>query len=382
MTHPDRPRLRIAVLAHCRHPIAPPFMGGMEAHAHALARGLQARGHDVTLIASGDSAGDVPLIPLMDRHYDADYPWHQWHGTPVLNAHLDRHHQACLERVAGMGFDIIHNNSLHRFPPRMARAARVPMVTSLHVPPFDTLLRAVRDSIAPWHLVTGCSASHLAGYFPEGPPDHAHVLANGIDPAAWPFSPQGDGSAIWAGRITPDKAPHLAIRAARRAGLPLRLHGVVEDRPYFDRMIRPHLSDGIRFDGHLPSDGLARALGRASVLLFTPQWDEPFGLTAIEAMACGTPVAAIPRGAVAEVLGPAGRLSDPEGGDLDRALIRALRIPRHLPRDRVLAHFSLDAMIDRLELLYRRAIAARDMPAPPVAYPPIALPPGLVRATT
>ncbi|WP_330447629.1 hypothetical protein FLP41_02650 (plasmid) [Paracoccus marcusii] len=106
----------------------------------------------------------------MAQHYDRDYPWHQYHGTEPLNAHLDSHHAASLATLADMDFDVIHNNTLHRFPPRFARAARVPMVTSLHVPPFDALRRAVRDSVAPWHVTTGCSRRHLAAYFPKARP--------------------------------------------------------------------------------------------------------------------------------------------------------------------------------------------------------------------
>ena len=369
--------LRIAVMAHCRHPIAAPFMGGMEVHAHHLAHALQARGHDVTLVAAGDSRVGVPLLPLMAQHYDRDYPWHQCHGTKALNAHLDSHHAASLTTLAGMDFDVIHNNTLHRFPPRFARAARVPMVTSLHVPPFDALCRAVRDSVAPWHVTTACSRRHLAAYFPDGPPASTRVVPNGIDLAQWPYSPQGNGQSVWAGRITPNKAPHLAIAAARQAGVALTLFGSIEDGDYFDAHIRPQLSGDIRFGGHLAGPNLAAEYGRASALLFTPQWDEPFGLTAIEAMACGTPVAAVAMGAVHEVLGPAGRFSGPDGTGLDRALIDAMEIPRAVPRRHVADHFGLDRMIDTLLSLYLEAIDRRHDPAPPVDFPPIELPPSL-----
>lgn len=369
--------LRIAVMAHCRHPIAAPFMGGMEGHAHHLVHALRARGHEVTLVAAGDSRVGVPLLPLMAQHYDRDYPWHQYHGTEPLNAHLDSHHAASLATLADMDFDVIHNNTLHRFPPRFGRAARAPMVTSLHVPPFDALRRAVRDSVAPWHVTTGCSCRHLAAYFPEGPPASARVVPNGIDLAQWPYSPRGNGQAVWAGRITPNKAPHLAIAAARRAGVALTVFGSIEDGDYFDAQVRPQLLGDIRFGGHLAGPDLAAEYGRASALLFTPQWDEPFGLTAIEAMACGTPVAAVAMGAVHEVLGPAGRFAAPDGAGLDRALIEAMQIPRDVPRRHVAGHFGLERMIDTLQALYVEAIDRRHDPAPPVDFLPIELPPSL-----
>lgn len=372
--------LRIAVIAHCRHPIAAPFMGGMEAHAHHLVHALARRGHDVTLVAAGDSRVDVAQMPLMAVHYDRDFPWHRYHGTEALNAHLDLHHEAALREIMAGGYDVIHNNSLHRFPPRLARAAHLPMVSSMHVPPFDALRRAMRDSVAPWHRVTGCTTRHLRAYFPDAVPDSAHVVPNGIDPAAWPFSDRGDGSAVWAGRITPNKAPHLALRAAGRAGIDLTLFGAIEDGDYFRDHIRPQLRGGLRYGGHLPAGELAAEYGRASALLFTPQWDEPFGLTAIEAMACGTPVAAIRMGAVVEVVGRAGRYAAADGTGLHRALIAAMDIPRSLPRARVEAHFTLDRMIDGYTRLYHRAIAERDSPLPPARFAGIELPGTLLPA--
>lgn len=349
-------------------------MGGMEAHSHALAHGLAARGHEVVLFAAGDSRVQVPLQPLLPRHYDHDFPWHEFHGTDRLNAYLDAAHADTLDRIGGMSFDIVHNNTLHRYPPRWSRSARVPMVTSLHVPPFDALLRAIRESPAPWHRITGCSARHLAGYWPKGPPDTAHVVPNGIDLSAWPFSPKGDGSAVWAGRITPNKAPHLAITAARKAGVPLTIFGMIEDGDYFDTQIRPALGSGIRYGGHASAGDLAAAYGAASVLLFTPQWDEPFGLTAIEAMACGTPVAAVDMGAVRDVIGDAGCYASPDGSDLDAALIGAMQIPRLRARRRVEMRFSQERMVEGYERLYALARAGVAEPGEPVAFPEIELP--------
>ena len=367
--------MKIALLAHPRHPIAAPFMGGMEAHAWHLAHGLKARGHDVTVIAAGDSRLDTALHPLMVRHYDADLPWHRFHGTELLNAYLDDAHDRALQWIAAQGFDVVHNNGLHRFPPRLSRRDRMPMVTSLHVPPFDALLRAMRDSVAPWHQVTACSRTHLAEYWPDGVPASCHVVPNGVDMRMWPFAPEGQGHAIWAGRITPNKGTHLAIEAARRADVPLVIFGNIEDQAYFDSQIRPALSDSIRFGGHLSGDELAAEYGRASVMLFTPQWNEPFGLTALEAMACGTPVAAIRMGAVAEVVGPSGSYAAPDGHDLHKALLRAMQVPRRAVRDRAVRLFGMDAMLDRYEALYRLAIANRDTPGTTPDYAAIELPP-------
>ena len=161
--------MRIALIAHPRHAIRPPFEGGMEAHSWHLARGLSARGHDVSLFAAGGSEAGVPLVPLLPEPYEATHPWARCRDAPALHARLDAAHAAALARIAGGGFDVIHNNGLHRFPPRHARAARQPTVSAMHVPPFDALHRAVRDSAAPWHVVTVTSRRQLARWW-DAPP--------------------------------------------------------------------------------------------------------------------------------------------------------------------------------------------------------------------
>lgn len=357
--------MRIALLAHVRHPIAPPFMGGMESHTWHLARGLTARGHDVTLFASGDSDAAGELWPVLPQSYHGDY----LPGEPELNAWLDARFAKAAETLLGGGFDVIHNNSLHRYPPRLARQHRLPCVTSLHIPPFEALHRAVLGSAAPWSRFTVTSARQIESWWGDAPPPEAAVVHNGIDTDLWPFGPAGDGSAVWAGRITPNKGAHLAVRAAARAGMPLTLFGAVENRGYFNAEIAPFLQGDIRYGGHLSGPELAREFGRASVLMFTPLWDEPFGLTAIEAMCCGLPVAAIDMGAAREVIGPAGRFAEaPEPQALADAAQAALSIPRRAAHDRVLEYFALDRMIAGYERQYALAIEGLAQTAAPVAF--------------
>lgn len=346
--------MRIALLAHVRQPIAEPFMGGMESHSWHLASGLEARGHDVVLFAAGDSDPRFTIDPVLAHHYERTFPWAEHRHNPRLIAHVDAGFAAAGERIAAGGFDVVHNNSLHRFPlARAQEAGAVPTVTSLHVPPFDALHWFVKDSAGPAHHLTVTSARQRDAWWPDGAPAGVSVLHNGIDPAAWPFRGQGDGSAVWSGRMTPNKGPHLAVAAAARAGVPLTLFGQIEDPDYWDTQVAPLLGGAIRYGGHLSARALAGELARASVFVFTPCWDEPFGLVVIEAMACGLPVASFDRGAAREVIGDAGvvvRADDVAA--LAAAIPAAMAIDRAVPHARVLAHFTRDRWLDRCEALY------------------------------
>ena len=367
--------LRVAVVSHVRHPIRPPFEGGLEAHSWHLVRALEARGHDVTLFAAGDSDPTFRIHPVLEEHYDRAFPWHRHHGTEALNRHVDAGFAQAARALLDGGFDVVHNNAMHRYPPRLARSRRVPMLSSLHVPPFDALQRAVHASDAPWSLFSVTSKRQRRSWWGDAAPAAARVVHNGIDPAAWPFRARGGGGVVWSGRIAPNKGTHLAAAAARIAGLPLTIHGPIEDRDYFDRLVRPELSGEVRYGGHLDGVALAAALGAADLFAFTPMWDEPFGLAAIEAMACGLPVAAFRSGAAAEVIGPeAGRYATPgDASALARAMRAAMGIDRMVPRRRVEARFTLGRMVDRYAALYREAIAAVGAPWADVEMPPVEL---------
>lgn len=345
--------MRIALLAHVRQPIAEPFMGGMEAHSWHLAAGLAARGHEVVLFASGDSDSRFAIDPVLSEHYERTFPWQEHRGSAPLIAHVDAGYEAACDRIAAGGFDVVHNNSLHRFPLQRAAAGGVPTLTSLHVPPFDALHWFVKASAAPRHRLTVTSAAQMHAWWPDGAPAEAGVLHNGIDPAAWPFRATGDGSAVWCGRITTNKGTHLAIEAARRCGIPLTLFGAIEERAYWDAMVRPELKGGIRYGGHLQAAALAAEIARTSVFLFTPCWDEPFGLVAVEAMACGLPVASFDRGAAREIVAEAGVFAPPDdAAALADAIPAALRIDRMIPFERVTRLFTRDIWLDGCERLY------------------------------
>lgn len=352
--------LRIAVIAHLRHPIAIPFMGGMEAHCHQLVTALVARGHDVTLFASGDSDPALPLHPIAERHYEAVLPWAQWHGTPELTAFQDAAFARAWDAVAAGTFDpgkfdIVHNNTMHPTLHVLARRDRTAMVTSLHVPPFAGLANAVADNRAAWLHQTATSHAHLATWW-STPPGTASVVHNGIDTARWRFRAEGNGRAVWAGRITPNKGTAVALEAATRAGIALDVIGPIDCMAYFTDRVAPLLDRTRVYHGHLGGPALVDAIGSASVLLFTPMWDEPFGLIAAEALACGVPVAALDRGAMREVVGECGAFAT-DAASLAAAIVAATGLSRAACRDRVERLFSVTAMVAGYERAYAAAIA-------------------------
>jgi glycosyltransferase involved in cell wall biosynthesis len=354
---PAAPRpLRIAVVAHLRHPIAEPFMGGMEAHCALLVRTLVADGHRVTLFASGDSDPTLPIEAIAPRAYEAELPWALWRGTPELNGWLERAYARAWDTIAGGGFDIVHNNSL--FPAIHDWAARdgVPMVTSLHVPPFAMLRDAIARNRLPWLRLTVASDCQMPLW--AGVHDGSIVAAhNGIDLSRWRFGAKGNGRALWFGRITPNKGTLAALRAADAAGIGLDLIGPIECSDYYAELT-PHLRPPHRYLGHLSGRALADRVGEASVVLCTPMWDEPFGLVAAEALASGVPVAALDRGAMAEVIGDCGALAQGEEM-LPGAIAEALLVPRSACRARAEALFSAPAMTARYETAYSAAIDGR-----------------------
>ncbi|MDQ6641619.1 MAG: glycosyltransferase [Actinomycetota bacterium] len=349
-----RGRLRICLIASSRFPIREPLAGGLEAHTLLLARTLRQRGHEISLFAAPGSRHDLDVQDLPAAQFTSSAAARADVGA-MPDSWMREHHAYMdlmleLARTGPLRFDVIHNNSLHHLPLAMASMVEVPTITTLHTPPLAWL-----ESAMPYVPATARFAavsSTMAAAW-----SHAvasTVVLNGVDTAQWRLG-KGGGPDVWSGRIVPEKGTHLAVQAAIRSGRRLDLAGPIVDTAYFQAQVRPHLGERIRYLGHLPHRDLVDVVGRASVALVTPCWEEPYGLVAAEAMSTGTPVAAFARGALPEIVDDSsGRLADP--GDVDGlagAVRAAASLDRAAVRRRAVNAFSAERMVDEYERLYR-----------------------------
>lgn len=356
--------MRIGVLTHLKHPVRQPFPGGLEAFTYDVTLGLRALGHEVTLFASSASAPELEVVPILDdSHYQ--------HGNRPLASEYIEEHQAYLKTLLGLDryrFDVIFNNSLHYVPLTMASLLATPMLTVLHTPPFFELIEALSacGDCGWFSTLSQANAQAWQAVVPE-----CGIIANGIDLGTWKPGAQVAEHVLWSGRLVPDKGPQFAIEAALLAGVELHLAGQITDQPFFDREIAPRLGPRVRYLGHLSRPELAAAVAQASAVLVTPCWDEPFGLVVAEAMACGTPVAAFERGALAELvsndtgaLAPAG-----DAGALAAALLLARQKSRSACRARAEALWDQQLMFKHYERRLCEVMATHARGQHPAGFP-------------
>ncbi|HEY0279163.1 MAG TPA: glycosyltransferase [Solirubrobacterales bacterium] len=350
---PDDGKMRIGVIASATQTVEQPFAGGMEAHTVALAESVRARGHEVTI---HDGSGDGFGASIDYLHLRLSETAQEDVSMPA-RAFMQEHHAylALMVSIDALGYDVVHNNCLHYLPVAMAPGLRTPMLTTLHSPPTPWLESAMAvagrsPAGSRWASVSGANAAAWAHVARP-----CRVIPNGVSLDTWRFRARPRrGGLVWSGRIVPEKGTHLAIAAAAAARLPLTIAGPVNDRAYFDRCLAD-AGPEVTYAGHLGSDALAELVGDADVALVTPCWEEPFGLVAIEALACGTPVAAFARGALREILDRrTGVLAVPDDpADLARQVEVARRLSRAACRRRAERFFSLEAMTDRYLDAYR-----------------------------
>ncbi len=339
----ERP-LRVAMLAPIAWRTPPRHYGPWELITSQLTEALVARGIDVTLFATQDSQTSATLSGVVPRPYNDD---------PSIDAKVweMRHVAAVMERAGE--FDIIHNQA-DFVPLAFSRLVSTPIVTTLHGNPSDRILPMLREYQHDVHYVAISDTDRNPQL------RYAATIPHGIDVTALPFSPHPAEELLFFGRIHPDKGTAIAIQVAKAAGLPLHIAGIVQEQAYFDREVRPHI-DGVtvRYSGPLGGDERVKALGSAKALLHLIDFEEPFGLSVVEALACGTPVIAFRRGSMPGLI-----LDQVTGFVVDQpaeaiaAVVRLGSIDRAACRDDVANRFSVARMAERYHTLYRQLVRA------------------------
>jgi glycosyltransferase involved in cell wall biosynthesis len=351
--------MRILQLAPVWETVPPPGYGGTESVVSVLTEELVRRGHQVTLCASGDSRTSGRLHSVVPASLRPSGRTEDALQYALVHVALSLQH-------AGE-YDVIHN---HNGPPAdiamaLCPLVETPMLTTLHNTPAD-------DGMFIWQNYTGWYNAISHRQADLLPPLHnakfAGVVHNAIEVESFPFRRSKDDYVFFMARMAPEKAPHLAIEAAERAGLRLVLAGKIsapEERAYFDSKIAPLLERNDRLiyvgeaDARLKRELYAGARAQLVPLL----WEEPFGLVAIEAMACGTPVIAFRRGAMPEIIGheETGFLVDDVDG-MVAALQHIDAIDPGSCRAWVEDRFSPGAATDRYLQIYKSMLAWKEVP--------------------
>ncbi len=249
-------------------------------------------------------------------------------------------------------FDIIHNG-FDFLPLTYSRLVRTPVVTTVHGFSSSAIKRVYKRYNSTTHYVAISDADR------EPSLHYAATIHHGINTDAFRLHPEPGEHLLFFGRIHPDKGPDVAIRVAREAGRPLIIAGLIQDERYFEEKVRPHI-DGemVRFVGMVSAEDKAEVLGHAYALLHLIGFDEPFGFSVVEAMACGTPVVAYAKGSMAEIVeeGVTGFLVDDAEGAVD-ALRFVGGLDRSRIRERAVSRFHRMTMARRYADLYERVLS-------------------------
>jgi glycosyltransferase involved in cell wall biosynthesis len=328
--------MRVALLGPVAWRTPPQAYGPWEQVVWLLAEGLVARGVDVTLFATLDSQTSATLDGVCPRPYQEDPAFDGRVCEAIHTAH-------CLERSSD--FDLIHNH-LDWLPLALSKLCRAPMLTTIHGIGDPRILPAYHGAHSSFVSISDSDRIDSIPYLA--------TVRHGIDLTQWTFEPEPGEYLVTFGRIHPDKATADAIEIARRAGRDLVLCGPIQDEAYHATQVAPHV-DGhhVRHLGNVGGTDRARILGGAAALLHPLGYSEPFGLSVVEAMACGTPVVGYRRGALPETVehGVTGFLVD----DIDSAVAA---VPRALALDRAVVaaaarrSFSADRMVSEYLTVY------------------------------
>jgi glycosyltransferase involved in cell wall biosynthesis len=346
--------LRIAITADPEIPVPPRLYGGIERIIAMLVDGLSARGNDVTLFAHPGSSVRCRLVR---------YTGSSSGSLRVTLAHM----RMVLAESRRTSFDVIHS---------FGRLAYLLPLLPSRIPKLMTYQRRISPRSVRWGLrlsrgtlaFSAISRSMVAEVADLAP---WRIVPNGVPAALYKFrgAVAPDAPLVFLGRLEQIKGPHLAIEAARRAGRRLLLAGNLsegaEHRKYFEQQVAPHLDgERVRYVGAVDDGQKDALLGGAAALLMPVLWEEPFGIVMVEALACGTPVIGLRRGAVPEVVqhGVTGYVCD-SVEEMALAIGRLAELERARCRQAVDSRFSDTVIVDEYLGIYRRLLAGRSAAA-------------------
>jgi glycosyltransferase involved in cell wall biosynthesis len=346
--------LRVAMLAPPWISVPPPGYGGVESVVGVLTDALVRRGHAVTLFCAPGSRSSARVVSLLEESHPEEIERSLYEVDHVARA-FEEIDLAAYEEP----FDVVHD---HCGFTALAMADRLdtPLVHTLHGQ-FTASTTAFYSRHGHKAALVGISRAQLAsapvGMEPVG------AIPNPIDARAWPLREHKDDYLLWIGRMTAEKGPHRAIAAARAAGVPLVLAGVIQpgQQAFFDREVAPHIDgERVRFIGEVGGSVKLAAFAGARALLMPIRWEEPFGMVMVEALACGTPVIAFPEGAARELVcdGQTGFLVEGEQA-MGAAVGRLSHIAPRDCRAWVAEHCDVDVVAAAYERTYRSVAHAR-----------------------
>lgn len=338
--------MRVLHLCPLWFPVSEDAPGGIETLLAGLSRALAAQGCEVTLLASGDSQAAAPVVPVIPRclrdQMEAETAWeHLYYEQHQLHLALERARE----------FDLIHS---HLGTGGLSLSAVEELgnrvLHSLHCPLYGDMEWYAAQHPELWFApVSEFQAAKLRRHGAL----RCRPVPNGVDFLRFPLTSTPGEGLVFLGRMEWGKGPDLAVRVSRELGLPLTLAGPITDDAFFDETIRPYLDGRIFYAGVLDHARKVALLGEAACALLPFRGEEGFGLVSVEAMACGTPVVALPNGALPEIVesGITGALADDET-DLAFRVIEAVGLNRAAIRRRAQERFDITAVAARYLRLY------------------------------
>jgi glycosyltransferase involved in cell wall biosynthesis len=342
------------LLAPISWPTPPPGYGPWEQIAYNIAQGMQRRGLDVTLFATGDSRTSARLRSVVPVGLAED---------PAQNAEVATALHIASVFAGAHAFDLIHNNFDWKPLTYALATSTPPLITTIHGFSSPPILAAYYAA-AQRSFYCSISDSDRDPGLP-----YLATTYNGIDPAEFTFVDRPGDYLLFLARFHPEKGAHLAIEVAKRAGIRLKMAAIPQDEAYFNECVAPHIDgDRVQFLGHVKGEARDELLGGALALVHMTTRPERFGLTLIEAMACGTPVLGARMGSIPEIVvdGVTGYLCD-NVDDAVAGVSRLAALERHACRRHVEENFSVERMVDRYCDAYREALRLGHPAAPTAA---------------